>query len=126
LTPLRSPQTKLKTVILVVDDDDWVLTTTVRMIETLGFEAVPAASGAAALRLIDSGVEVGLVLADFAMPGMTGVELAKTIHAEHPDLPVIIVTGYGDHAVLRDCGEAILQKPFAENELNKKIAAALR
>ncbi len=57
---------------------------------------------------------------------MTGVGLAETIHATHPNLPVIIVTGYGDQEVLRDCGEAILQKPYAENELNKKIAAALR
>ena len=57
---------------------------------------------------------------------MTGVELAKTIHAARPNLPVIIITGYGSNEILRDCGEAILQKPYAENELNKKIAAALR
>lgn len=120
------PQTKPNTVILVVDDDDWVLRTTVRMIETLGYETAAAASGEQALRLIASGVKVGLVLADFAMPGMTGVELAKTIHAARPNLPVIIITGYGSNEVLRDCGEAILSEAVCrervEQEDRRRIA----
>ena len=108
-----SPQTKPNTVILVVDDDAWVLRTTVRMIATLGYEAVGAASGEEALRLIASGAEVGLVLADFAMPRMTGVELAKTIHAAYPDLPVIIVTGYGDYGFFGTVGKRYFRNPMA-------------
>jgi YesN/AraC family two-component response regulator len=66
-------------------------------------------------------VEIDLVLADFAMPEMTGVSLAKAIHTTHPALPVIIVTGYGNHQVLKDFGEAqILQKPYAEDELMER------
>ena len=77
-----------------------------------------------ALRLIAGGVKFDLVLADFAMPGMTGAELAKAIHATRPELPVVIVTGYGGREVLRDFGKAILQKPYAERELLEKIARA--
>ena len=74
-----------------------------------------------------TGAKVDLVLADFAMPEMTGAELAKTIQAKRPDLPVLIVTGFGGREALRDFGEAkILQKPYAENELFEKIASALR
>ena len=88
--------------------------------------AVPAAFGGEALRLIASGLEIDLVLADFAMPEMTGVDLAETIRATRPDLPVILVTGHGNREALKDFGEArILQKPYAEAELKEKIASAL-
>ena len=66
------------------------------------------------------------MLADFAMPEMNGSELATTIHTTHPALPMIIVTGHGNHELLKDFGEArILQKPYAEAELMEKIASAL-
>ena len=112
--------------ILVVDDDKAVLRTTLRLLDTLGYAAVPAASGAEALALIASGLEIDLVLADFAMPEMNGSELATTIHTTHPALPMIIVTGHGNHELLKDFGEArILQKPYSEAELMEKIASAL-
>ena len=120
------PQNR-KASILVVDDDNGVLRTTVRMLDALGYVAVPAASGEEALRLIAGGAEVDLVLADLAMPEMTGVDLGKAIHAAHPDLPFIIVTGHGSREDLRDLGEAaIIQKPHAESELIEKIDSALR
>jgi CheY-like chemotaxis protein len=96
------------------------------MLVALGYATVPAASGGEALALIAYGPKIDLVLADFAMPEMTGVELAETIHATHPALPVILVTGYHDREALKDFGEAaILQKPYAEAELMEKIARAL-
>jgi CheY-like chemotaxis protein len=50
------------------------------------------------------------------MPEMTGGEFAKTIRTEHPDLPVILVTGYRNREILKDLREArILQKPYAMN-----------
>jgi PAS domain S-box-containing protein len=122
----QDPHTKMTVRVLVVDDDKAVLRTTVRMLDALGYAAVPAAFGGEALRLIASGLEIDLVLADFAMPGMTGVDLAETIRATRPDLPVILVTGHGNREALKDFGEArILQKPYAEAELKEKIASAL-
>jgi CheY-like chemotaxis protein len=123
----QGPRTKVTVSILVVDDDAAVLRTTLRMLDALGYAAVPAASAQEALRLIASGQEeVDLVLADFAMPEMTGVELAKAIHATHPGLPVIVVTGYGNREELKDFGEArVLQKPYIEGELMEKITEAL-
>jgi CheY-like chemotaxis protein len=115
-----------KASLLVVDDDPAVLKSTARMIDSLGYAAVPAQSGSEALRLMESGLELNLVLADFAMPEMTGLELAKAIRAKRPDVPVIIVTGYGDRDVLKEFDEArILQKPYREEDLLDQIAAAL-
>ena len=120
------PQTKRTATILVVDDDKAVLRTTVRMFEALGHAAVAAESGREALELIATGLEIDLVFADIAMPEMSGMELAKTIHITHPALPVILATGYVDRQALKNFDEArILQKPYTEEELMEKIANAL-
>jgi CheY-like chemotaxis protein len=117
---------ELKPCILVVDDDQAVLRSTVRVLETVGYAAVPAASGQEALELIANGLKPELVLADFAMPQMTGVELAKAICATHPNLPVILVTGYVDREILEEFREAqILRKPYDDDELMKAILTAL-
>lgn len=94
------PRTEMTVRILVVDDDGAVLRTTLRMLGTLGYATVPAASGREALALIADGPKIDLVLADCAMPEMTGVELAETIHTTCPALPVVLVTGYGNREAL--------------------------
>jgi len=120
------PQTEMTVRILVVDDDGAVLRTTVRMLDALGFATVPAASGGEALALIANGPKIDLVLADFYMPEMTGVELEEAIHTNCPALPVVLVTGYSNREALKDFGEArILRKPYAKAELMEKIARAL-
>jgi CheY-like chemotaxis protein len=60
-----------------VDDDKAVLKSTLRMLDFLGFAG--AESGGEALRLIATEPEIGLVLADFAMPEMNGVELTQAV-----------------------------------------------
>jgi CheY-like chemotaxis protein len=112
--------------VLVVDDDNAVLKSTLRMLDFLGYAAVPAESGGDALRLIASKPQIDVVLADFVMPEMSGVELARAIHATRPTLPVILITGHGDLDVLREFDESrILQKPYTESDLVDKITAAL-
>jgi PAS domain S-box-containing protein len=112
--------------VLVVDDDAVVLTSTLRMLRSLGYAAVGARNGREALRSIADNPQIDLVLTDFAMPGMNGVELARAIRAERPSLPVIFVTGYGDRDELREFGQShILQKPCAEGDLAATIGAVL-
>jgi CheY-like chemotaxis protein len=122
----QNPEVRLKPSILVVDDDKAVLRSTVRALEALGYMAVPAVSGQEALRLLADGPTTDLVLADFAMPEMTGVELAKAVHTSYPNLAVILVTGYGDREAFEDLGETqILRKPYDDDELMAAILAAL-
>src|SRR5258708_24156929 len=59
-----------------------------------GYRAVSASSGAEALKKFDQ-EEFDLLVTDFRMDGMNGVELARKLHERNPDVPVIIVTGYG-------------------------------
>jgi PAS domain S-box-containing protein len=119
-------QMEAKSTILVVDDDKAVLRSTLRMLDSFGFATIPAGSGREALRLIESYPDMDLVIADFAMPEMNGIELAKAIRATQAALPVLLVTGFGDQGVLDEFDETrILEKPYTESALLKKIRAAL-
>jgi CheY-like chemotaxis protein len=96
------------------------------MLDDLAYTAIPTESGAEALRLIASKPEIDLVLADFAMREMNGVDLARAISNARPALPVILVTGYSELDALNKIGERrILQKPYTDSELVRKITLAL-
>ncbi|MDB5708291.1 MAG: hybrid sensor histidine kinase/response regulator [Sphingomonas bacterium] len=106
--------------ILAVDDDTLVLTNTAGMLEDLGHTVLQAISGQDALRCLRRHA-VDLVVTDFAMPRMTGVQLADAIKVEWPDLPVLLVTGYAETPA--DTAQHLprLAKPFREDQLVRTI-----
>ncbi len=113
-------------VILLVDDDSAVREVTRAFLDEAGYEVVEAGSGGAALEILERGQAVDLLLVDFAMPGMNGVEVAKAAHARRPRLPRLFVTGHADLTALKEVGEdLIVQKPFQPEELRQKIETAL-
>ena len=110
-------------VILVVDDDELVLTNTAGMLEELGHTVFRASGGAEALSIIDGGGGIDLVVTDHAMPVMTGAQLADHIGQINPALPVIIATGFAElppHASSRPR----IDKPFKQAELARIVAIA--
>jgi CheY-like chemotaxis protein len=112
--------------ILLVDDDSTVREVTASMLRELGYMVLESASGGAALDLLDREAKVDLVLLDFAMPSMNGIEVARQVHSRFPSLPVLFITGYADKTALGDVGEArIIKKPFVGDELANKVSAAL-
>ncbi len=111
--------------ILLVDDDHSVREVTAQMLEDLGFTVIAADSGDDALQLLTQGAEVDLLLADFAMPGMNGGELARAVRVRHPELPVVFVTGYAELCELGLEGYSIIQKPFRKEQLANKLHLAL-
>jgi CheY-like chemotaxis protein len=112
--------------IVLVDDDSAVREVTASMLRELGYVVLESASGGAALDLLDREANVDLVLLDFAMPGMTGIEVARKLHSKFPSLPVLFITGYADKTALGEVGEArIIKKPFVGGELANKVSAAL-
>jgi PAS domain S-box-containing protein len=109
--------------VLLVDDDNDVRDVTAFMLEDLGYHVTPAASGAAALELLDGGAVFDLHLFDFAMPGMNGAELARLVEARWPGAPTVFITGYADTKALGHIGgRPVVAKPFRPDNL----AAALR
>ncbi|MCW3147742.1 response regulator [Stutzerimonas stutzeri] len=111
--------------ILLVDDDHCVREVTAQMLRELGFGVTAAESGTRALQLLGDGSEIDLLLADFAMPGMNGGELARAVRARLPHLPVLFITGYADLCELGLDAFSVIQKPFREEQLASKIHLAL-
>lgn len=109
--------------ILLVDDDPDVRSVTSMMLGSLGYSVVEAESGDDALKKIDTGIE--LVLTDFAMPNMTGAELAEIIRRNYPEMPVMFITGFADIDILDVDQQLIVQKPYKEEELARKLANVL-
>jgi len=113
-------------VILLVDDDSAVRDVTASILEEIGYVVLKVSSGGAALDLLDQHAKIDLALLDFAMPGMSGVEVARQIQQNYPALPILFVTGYADKTALGDVGEErIVKKPFIDDELTTKVNAAL-
>ena len=102
--------------ILAVDDDELVLRNTVAMLEDLGHQTFAASSAEEALALIEREF-IDLVVTDYAMPKVTGVQLAEQIRVRRPALPVILATGYAelDQETARDLVR--LSKPFLQHDL---------
>ncbi len=113
--------------ILLVDDDDNVREAASEMLGDLGLDVFKASSGSEALE-IALPERVSVAVLDYAMPGMTGIELARHLRSRWPGLPVIFVTGYSDIGDLRRPNgerETVLRKPYREEELRKAIGVAL-
>jgi len=115
-TPLLVADTRSCRV-LVVDDDPIVLAGTAAMLEDLGHIATEAESAESALRVLLSDANIDLVITDYAMPGMTGTELAARIRCSWPKLPVVIATGYAELLGDGDPGLPRLSKPYDQQEL---------
>jgi CheY-like chemotaxis protein len=111
--------------ILLVDDDPMVAETTVGMLEVLGHRVKVASSGGRALEMLVADVNVDLVITDYAMPGMTGKELARRIRETRPNLPVVLASGYAELAAQDDSGLPRLDKPYALDKLASVIGAMI-
>lgn len=105
--------------VLLVDDEQDVLQMTSDLLSLAGIEVVPAQSGPAAWLLLQSGLEVDMLVTDHAMPlGMTGLDLAEKAMQQRPGLPVVLVSGYAREQLPPiPAGVAFLPKPYRVNQL---------
>jgi CheY-like chemotaxis protein len=113
-------------VILLVDDDNAVRDVTAAMLRELGYKVEEADSGESALRLLDKRKKVDLAVIDFAMPAMSGAELARHVRERLPTLPVLFVTGFAERDALSGIGDRyVVSKPFLSGDLAEKVRHAL-
>ncbi|HMA57917.1 MAG TPA: response regulator, partial [Pseudolabrys sp.] len=107
-------------------DDSAVREVTASILRDLGYVVIEVGSGGGALDLLDRNAQIELVILDFAMPGMNGMEVARQLRTKVPSRSVIFITGYADTSALGDIGETqIVRKPFIGNELADKVQIAL-
>ena len=117
-------------IVLVVDDRNDVRSVAKSMLERAGFEVLGASGGKEGLELARRhGDSLQAVLLDLAMPGMEGDEVARELHAVHPRLPIVMMSGY-DRARLDertlDCVAGFLNKPFTSADLRVVMQQALK
>lgn len=126
-----SPEKKIHS-ILVVDDDRDVLDELEQLLvrtDKYESEVVTATSGDEAIELLDRN-EFDLVLADFKMPGMNGVELLSVVKEKYPETIRILITGYSDINIAKEAinwaeVHAYIEKPWDNEELRLTIQEAL-
>jgi len=111
--------------ILLVDDEDLVRRATADMLQNIGYDVVEASSGIEALRLLQSEAEIDLLVTDYLMPGMSGVDLASQIRSIRPAMPILLITGYSTIAEGPGAELARLAKPFRQTDLASRIAGLL-
>jgi PAS domain S-box-containing protein len=112
--------------VLVIDDAS-VRRVLTECLRTIGYTVREAADGPSGLAKLQEQAP-DLLLVDFAMPGMTGAEVAKAARARQPDLPIVFATGYADTAAIEQavgCDAIVLHKPFRMDELQATLAKAL-
>jgi CheY-like chemotaxis protein len=121
--PANDTETDLAAlVVLAVDDDSLVLTNTIAMLDDLGHTGLSASSGKQALDILRQQGSVDLVITDYAMPNMTGLQLANAIKTERPELPIIIATGFAEMEPKLDADLPRISKPFTEAALAQALA----
>lgn len=111
--------------ILIVDDDSLIAMATAELVEDFGYSALEANSAAQALDILSSEPAIELMITDYAMPGMTGIDLAAAAAALKPTLRILLATGYLDLPPGAATALPRVSKPFDESELRAQIATLL-
>ena len=115
--------------VLVVDDDSVVGHSINRVLTGQGYQVREAMSGSEALEELDH-QRYDMVFTDIRMPGMDGLDMAARMKKSHPELPVVVITGYGTEASekkARDLGVAgFLRKPLSPETIIDNAERVLR
>lgn len=110
--------------VLLVEDNPQVREFAEELLRDLGCRVISAGSADEALELLGS-TDIGLVLTDVVMPGISGVELARTIRRMQPDVPVLLATGYSEEILKNEPEFIVLAKPYGASTLTNAMIAAL-
>ncbi len=117
--------------ILLVEDDAAVGKHMEHVLKQLGYSVQSKSTAREALQLIREGTtDFRLMITDYSMPQMTGLELAKQIHEHLPSLPVILMSGFLNEEAFRSLPASLepvfIQKPFTIQDLATSITKAIR
>jgi FixJ family two-component response regulator len=114
--------------VAIVDDDDLMRSALQGLLKSVG---LPAQAFASAEDFLKSGQQhqVGCLVADIRMPGMSGLELQAKLNADHCRIPTIFITAHGDEKMrmqaLRAGAVEFMAKPFDDGALLESVRAAL-
>lgn len=127
VTPGAQPEisTPKRLRVLLVDDDNLVLTSTSLLLEDLGHQVICVTSGTEALQVFKKRDDIDLVITDMAMPLMDGAQLAQAIRVLRPDFPIILATGFAQRLDGLVAHLPRLAKPFNQLGLMEILNQAM-
>jgi two-component system, cell cycle sensor histidine kinase and response regulator CckA len=108
--------------ILVVDDDPRILSVVLALLAKSEYNVLSAVSGLTGLQQSrDFPGEIHLLLSDFQMPGMSGIDLATAMTTQRPELKVLLMSGFDGGMLVLNEGWHFLAKPFIASQLRALI-----
>ncbi|WP_339405058.1 sigma-54 dependent transcriptional regulator [Pseudomonas helleri] len=114
--------------VILIDDDPHLRQALHQTLDLAGLKVLPLAQAAGLADRVGRDWP-GVVVSDIRMPGMDGLELLAQLHAQDPDLPVLLITGHGDVPLavqaMRSGAYDFLEKPFASDALLDSVRRAL-
>ncbi|MBA1293127.1 response regulator [Pseudomonas lurida] len=116
--------------VLIVEDDAAVRVLVSAVLKELGYAYVEAGDANTAVPIIESDQRIDLLISDVGLPGMNGRQLAEIGRQIRPDLKVLFITGYAEHAAVRggflEPGMQLIAKPFTFDLLTAKVREMIR
>ena len=126
----HAPAAKAGETVLIVEDDPAVRVLVSAVLSELGYAFVEAGDADSAVPILDSPQRIDLLISDVGLPGMNGRQLAEIGRQYRPDLKVLFITGYAEHAAVRggflDPGMQMITKPFTFDLLTAKVREMIR
>jgi len=130
LNPALLPFANAGETVLIVEDDPAVRVLVSAVLSELGYAFVEAGDADSAMPIIESSQRIDLLISDVGLPGMTGRQLAEIGRQVRPDLKVLFITGYAEHAAVRggflDPGMQMITKPFTFDLLTATVREMIK
>ena len=120
---------RLSDLVLLVEDEQDLLEVAAELVRSIGYDVITATNGSDALVLLEQHPEINILFTDVMMPnGMSGVELARSAKAQHPDLKIVLASGFPLPALSAEHGNLeeyeFMNKPYKLSELARKLRTA--
>jgi response regulator RpfG family c-di-GMP phosphodiesterase len=116
--------------VLLVDDDEPLLAAMSRLLRPDGLRVLIAPGGSRALEVLENDDSIGVIVSDYAMPGMNGAELLRAVRLRWPDITRILATGNADltaaaHTVNEGQVSRLMTKPCDPDQFREAVGAGL-
>ncbi len=128
MTPPRPPgasERRPRRIVLLVEDEPFVREATCRILQSAGFDVLPAANAQEALtRYEQNGRTIDLLMTDLVLPGRSGHQLGQELRTTSPEIPVLLTSGYAEPEYATESLDArtyYLQKPYSRTDLVNKM-----
>jgi CheY-like chemotaxis protein len=120
------PENTTRYRVLLIDDEEITRMVVGELLAALGYEVVDAETGKAGLELLQR-ERIDVVITDFGLDDMTGVDVAEALRQRHPGLPVVLITGWdpGTASLRSEIFDGVILKPCQLEDLDETLERIL-